>query len=133
MQPVADKSVDGTITTILVSEHPTGLCHAQKDYTDVTITFSLKDDPDTSVKALVSPTGIVSREPCTTSGSYSIELDRNADYEVCIDRVSDEPGAMDIYGFGTCGIDVTFDMLQDGEFNVTFDNRQEGEGATTYS
>jgi len=125
--------VAGTVTTTSVSDHPTGLCHAQEEYTDVTITFSVKGDRGTSVKALVAPAQIVTRDPCTTSGSYSIELDRNADYEVCIDRVSDEPGAMDIYGFGTCGIHVTSDMLQDGEFDITFDGRQTGEGATTYS
>jgi hypothetical protein len=132
-QPAADNSVDGTITTISISDHPTGLCHAQEEYTDVTITFSVKGDRDTSMKTLVSPAQIVTRDPCTTSGSYSIELDRSTDYEVCIDRTSDEPGAMDIYGFGTCGIHVTSDMLQDGQFDITFNGRLIGKDYSTYS
>jgi len=125
--------VIGTITTISVSDHPAGICDPQPAYTDVTISFQPGGPGTTRATALVSAAEIVTREPCTTRGSYSINLGPGA-YEVCIDSVTHEPDAMDTVGGGTCGIHVTPEMLQDGRFDITFDSRKVGSKEySTYS
>jgi hypothetical protein len=126
--------VEGTVTNITVSDHPEGICDPQYEYTDVVISFSAKGSNERSFSAPVTPAEIVTRDPCTTVGSFSIDLDPNKNYEACIDSTTHDPNAMDIVGGGTCGIDVTPEILLDGRFDITFDSRKTGsKDYSTYS
>jgi hypothetical protein len=125
--------IEGLVTEISQSDHPAGLCEAENPYTKRTITFDPRGGSGPQLKAPVSTFEIVSTDPCTKRGSFTIELDPGSGYDVCVNSETAEPGAMDIVGSGTCGIRATSEMLQDGRFEITFDGRVTGPGYSTYS
>jgi hypothetical protein len=121
--PAGPLDVKGTITNIVVSDHPTGICDPQSEYTDVEITFR-QAGADDEQKAAVTPAQIVATDPCTKVGSFELALDPDVTYKVCVNETTHDPGAMDVVGTGACGITVEPPMLQDGRLDITFDSRK---------
>jgi hypothetical protein len=125
--------IEGLLTEISQSDHPAGLCEVENPYTKRTITFDPRGGSSPQLDAPISTLEIVSTDPCTKRGTFTIELEPGSEYDVCVNSETAEPGAMDIVGSGTCGIRATGQMLQDGRFEITFDGRVTGPGYSTYS
>jgi hypothetical protein len=78
---------------------------------ETTISF-VPADPLLSVRSQVSRLG-----PC--EGSFEVEVTRDAEYAVCIDRVTSDPEAADVVARGTCGGTIPMSALADGRLDIT--------------
>jgi len=69
-------------------------------------------DPELAIRAPVALSG-----PC--EGTFQLSVDPGTEYSVCVDRVAEDPNAVDVVSRGTCGGVVPDEALADGYLDIT--------------
>jgi len=85
----------------------------------ITMTISMVPaDPELAIRAPVALSG-----PC--EGTFELSVDSGTEYSVCVDRIAEDPNAVDVVSRGTCGDVVPDGALADGHLDITI-----GDGVT---